>query len=1467
MHWNKILSGIVLGIGLTLTFSCTAVFAEENLSIADENVNQQTIDTQEVTEKNGWYQEEGYWYYYENDLYIVNSLRTLEDTRGVEGLYYFNDQGHMVTEQWIDYGNDYYFGADGKAYTGKNEINGSYYLFDENEAYLLTYFSDIIENKYYETDENGIIQFESQANSSGWIRIHDKWGLIQNDKLLREEWYQENDIWYYFDWQGTTAVGLWNLYDDKTNTTYWYYFDDNGHMLTNQWLENEYDKYYFGSNGRAYTGKHNINGQNYLFSENGCLQYNYTGIMNNTYYETNEDGIIVKEIPIEETGWIKINDRWAYVNSDGSLKQSEWYQENGVWYYFDWNYLTAIGRTSIYDDESDTYYYYHFDNNGHMLVNQWVKDEYDDYYDYYYGDNGRGYTGKHEINGVYYYFSTNAYLLKDDVEYNNNVFYVTDENGVIVNEISITSKGWIKVGNRWAFVDESGELLKSTWYEENGYTYYFDWKGLSAVGLINLYYNEDTENYYYYFDNNSRMVTNQWIQAEYENWFYFGNDGKAYTGKHTINGNNYLFGMDYPNLYENYSGIINNVFYQTNENGIIVDEIRVEGTGWLKIQDRWMYLNDDGTYKQSEWYQEDGIWYYFDWNGLTLQGINSIYSEDDNKYIYYYFDNNGHMLTNQWINDEYDTFYVGSNGKAYTGKKQIGGINYLFGNDYPYLLQNYFGLIGNTYYETNSNGVIVEEILVQGKGWIKIKDRWGYVNDDGTLKQYEWYLENGVWYYFDWDCLTATGLVEVYDINTETGYYYYFDNNGHMLVNQWVSDGYTSYYVGSNGRAYTGKQYINGQAYLFDESYPQLLTYYDGLISNVYYETDQNGRIILEQILENGWNKIKSRWAYINNDNTFKQNEWYQENDIWYYFEWNGYAAVGITNISSEYSDDYYYFDNNGHMITNYWLMINNYPSISWMYFDSTGVAAKGYQVINNKNYYFNEYGNTLTNDVIVIDGVYYATDINGQIVQTRELNQWENIAGDWYYFDNNGNPYQGFKIINGQTYYFYDNGQMATGVIYIDDYVYSFGNNGHMIKNSWWQDLSYSTNEWYYFDNEGKGYNGWLNNTYYLSDGYMFTGLQEINGKYYLFDTNGHYITNYAFTNGWNLVDGFYYYYQDNQLLYGWQLINNIWYYFDDYTGRMASQSVEDTDTGYYYFMVNGQYKKNGWQQFMNSYVYAKADGKLAYNEWQKINGTWYYFSDIMMVNENTMIDNKYHLFNSNGAWLGESNLSGWVSIDGQWKYYVNNDYMTGWQLINNKYYYFDDSGFAYSNNVYLIDNELFYFLDNCSMASTSGWIKTLYGEYVYLDSNHRVVTGWQKINNTWYYLEPLMSKGIVFIEGSYHQFAQNGAWLGKINPNDGWYKLDENYYYFRDGKLLKDEWIRSGSNYYYLKYNTGIMATEISNGYYFNNSGKLLTSQWIQLSNGKWIYVDEIGTIQYSKTLEIDGKIYNFDNNGYMI
>lgn len=142
------------------------------------------------------------------------------------------------------------------------------------------------------------------------------------------------------------------------------------------------------------------------------------------------------------------------------------------------------------------------------------------------------------------------------------------------------------------------------------------------------------------------------------------------------------------------------------------------------------------------------------------------------------------------------------------------------------------------------------------------------------------------------------------------------------------------------------------------------------------------------------------------------------------------------------------------------------------------------------------------------------------------------------------------------------------------------------------------------------------------------------------------------------------------------------------------------------------------------------------------------------------------------------------------------------------------------------------YYFYSNGKMAT--GFIKLADGVFYYLDpSTGALKTGWQYIDNKWYYFSPNA-------EGNKEKGCMKTGWL---NNNGNW------YYFYSDGSMATGFINLGGDAYYYLDEsstsNIGIMKTgwQKINGYwyYFNKSGEgvegMMKKGW-QYIGGKWYY-----------------------------
>lgn len=148
-----------------------------------------------------------------------------------------------------------------------------------------------------------------------------------------------------------------------------------------------------------------------------------------------------------------------------------------------------------------------------------------------------------------------------------------------------------------------------------------------------------------------------------------------------------------------------------------------------------------------------------------------------------------------------------------------------------------------------------------------------------------------------------------------------------------------------------------------------------------------------------------------------------------------------------------------------------------------------------------------------------------------------------------------------------------------------------------------------------------------------------------------------------------------------------------------------------------------------------------------------------------------------------GQFVLNGWVQdISGTWSYYQNNSRLTGWQYVNDRWYYLDAGGIM-----------------------KTGWI-ILNNKWYYLNADGAMATGWLYLNYKWYWADQ----------------------SGEIVLND-WRYINQNWYYFNSsGEAVKGwNWINNAMYYFYptkmgahpecsMAYNTYI------DGYYVNVEGK---------------------------------------------
>ena len=337
---------------------------EKKESSVEENSKSEVLPKVDVQEdkpkKEGWYQENHHWRFYQDDKPALN-------WKQIQGKWYYFDQdgnrlhstiykgyafdqdGVMIENSWTNLDNQWYY-ADSSGRLAQNtwkKINGSWYYFDQTGSMLSN------------TSVDGYLLTNSGAMAEkGWIKLDQNWYYVTpSSRISQDKWEKINGSWYYFDKNGVmlsqTTIGA-------------YLLGDSGAMAENSWVRINENWYYANAYGKYSQDKwEKINGSWYAFEQNGVMLSNQ---WKESYYLKASGAMAEKE-------WIfdKSYNSWFYLKADGRYANQEW-----------------IGA-------------YYLKSGGYMAKNEWI---YDNYYKarYYLDDSGHYVSGTYKIDGKEHLF-------------------------------------------------------------------------------------------------------------------------------------------------------------------------------------------------------------------------------------------------------------------------------------------------------------------------------------------------------------------------------------------------------------------------------------------------------------------------------------------------------------------------------------------------------------------------------------------------------------------------------------------------------------------------------------------------------------------------------------------------------------------------------------------------------------------------------------------------------------------------------------------------------------------------------------------------------------------------------------------------------------------------------------------------------------------------------------------------------
>lgn len=371
--------------------------------------------------KKGWAKSGNTWYYLnpETRVMATDSFLNL-----IDGIYYVDANGKMVTG-WQDIkGQRYHFNSSGKASVGYQTIDSKPYFFDTTDAHMVkSGFGTDGTNTYY-AGEDGVLK-------KGWLQVGSDWYYLdENYVVYNKGWFhQYNKNWYYLNADGKMAVGWIDV------GGYRYSMADNGVMRSNRWFKDGDKWYYLNASGSMRKGWLKSGSKWFYLKDDGTMATAWQKVGSYWYY-MDQEGVM-------QTGWLQLGSTWYYLNSSGSMR-SGWQKIDKYWYYLG-GADDGKMKTGWQDINGGRYY---FKPNGPMAV-KWR--EIDGKW-YYFGgeDSGKMRTAWQKVDGAWYYLGTDG----------------------------VMQTGWITVNGKSYYLYPSGKMAADEWIGD----YYVDKNGVWIEG-------------------------------------------------------------------------------------------------------------------------------------------------------------------------------------------------------------------------------------------------------------------------------------------------------------------------------------------------------------------------------------------------------------------------------------------------------------------------------------------------------------------------------------------------------------------------------------------------------------------------------------------------------------------------------------------------------------------------------------------------------------------------------------------------------------------------------------------------------------------------------------------------------------------------------------------------------------------------------------------------------------------------
>ena len=434
--------------------------------------------------------------------------------------------------------------------------------------------------------------------------------------------------------------------------------------------------------------------------------------------------------------------------------------------------------------------------------------------------------------------------------------------------------------------------------------------GLQTIDYVDVYFDADgkqvkddtrqIDGSTYHFAKDSGQITrNAFASDKMGNWYYFGPDGKALTGKQIVDNFTLYF---YPN------GV------QAKDAFVILDG------------NTYYFQKDSGQLVSNRyWSDDEGNWYYSDKDGRLLIGAQTVdfinvYFYDDGVQVkgdfapngHYYDKDTGALVTNRYVEKDGKWYYVNDKGDKLVGQQTVDGVEVYFNKDGVQAK----GIFANAdhFYDKDTGAAVRDQIVeVDGKRYyvgpdgrkvysgthIVHGEEVNLIVGDGhqAFGEFTGHGDSGDYIGFDGKKVTKAGFVR-----TKDNHWYYLDGKGGKLVSVQVIDGELYYFGLPTRKYYYGMQSRGELIYAhYSDTIPDS--------SHIYYLDEATGAALKNQYheWEGSWYYFGPNWYALTGEQTI--------DNVPVYFHSNGKQAKGeLVTVDGKI---HYYDANSGARLSN----------------------------------------------------------------------------------------------------------------------------------------------------------------------------------------------------------------------------------------------------------------------------------------------------------------------------------------------------------------------------------------------------------------------------------------------------------------------------------------------------------------------------------------------------------------------